>query len=251
MVSTVAQIHLLDVVALREALPDHHLYPGQVGTVVEVLAPEVYEVDFSDDEGQTYAMLPLHASQLLKLHYIPNDLARDNPEDATLTMSNQINQYGQGDNIAGDKIGGDKVIGNKQQTQFTNHLQGANIANFANTMEGNATQSAENFSQTSGTSTAELLQLVAALRQSVAQFPPAVQEDLIIDLEDVEAEIQKPEAERKPSKLKKRLTALIAAASVVAAGVAGANEFVDNVQALGEKLGIELPLLAGDSAAQN
>lgn len=161
-------------------------------------------------------------------------------------MSNQINQYGQGDNIAGDKVGGDKVLGNKQQTQYTNHLQGANIANFANTMDGNATQSAESFSQVSGASTAELLQLVAALRQSVAQFPPAVQEDLIIDLEDVEAEIQKPEAERKPGKLKKRLTALIAAASLAAAGVAGANEFVGNVQDLSEKLGIERLLPATD-----
>lgn len=70
MVDEIAQIHLLDVVALTQALPDHNLYPGQVGTVVEVLAPDVYEVDFSDDAGQTYAMLPLHASQLLKLLYV-------------------------------------------------------------------------------------------------------------------------------------------------------------------------------------
>lgn len=46
-------IQLLDVVALKEDLPDHHLMAGQVGTLVEQLAPDVYEVDFSDDDGQT------------------------------------------------------------------------------------------------------------------------------------------------------------------------------------------------------
>jgi Domain of unknown function (DUF4926) len=58
-------MNLLDIVALKEDLPDRNLLAGQVGTIVEVLAPEVYEVDFSDD-GQTYAMLPLHSTQLLK-----------------------------------------------------------------------------------------------------------------------------------------------------------------------------------------
>jgi hypothetical protein len=44
---------------------------GQVGTVVEELAPNVFEVEFSDNEGRTYAMLALNADQLLVLHYGP------------------------------------------------------------------------------------------------------------------------------------------------------------------------------------
>ncbi len=70
---TLEKLVLLDIVALKESLPEHHLLPGQVGTIVELLAPDVYEVDFSDDQGQTYAMLPLHTSQLLKLHYTPTN----------------------------------------------------------------------------------------------------------------------------------------------------------------------------------
>lgn len=62
-------IKLLDVVALVEDLPEHKLYRGQVGTVVELLAPDVFEVEFNDDEGITYAMLALHADQLMVLHY--------------------------------------------------------------------------------------------------------------------------------------------------------------------------------------
>jgi hypothetical protein len=64
-------LKLLDVVALLEDLPDHRLRRGQVGTVVEELAPNVFEVEFSDDDGRVYALLPLRADQLLILHYAP------------------------------------------------------------------------------------------------------------------------------------------------------------------------------------
>ncbi|NCC33466.1 MAG: DUF4926 domain-containing protein [Chloroflexia bacterium] len=62
---------LLDVVALLEDVPDHGLRRGQVGTVVEELAPNVFEVDFSDDDGRTYALLALRANQLIVLRYEP------------------------------------------------------------------------------------------------------------------------------------------------------------------------------------
>jgi len=39
-------IQLLDVVALTEDLPRQKLHRGQVGTVVEILAPNVFEVEF-------------------------------------------------------------------------------------------------------------------------------------------------------------------------------------------------------------
>lgn len=64
-------IDILDVVALTEDLPERGLHRGQVGTVVETLAPEVFEVEFSDHEGRTYASLALGTSQLLVLHYEP------------------------------------------------------------------------------------------------------------------------------------------------------------------------------------
>ena len=64
-------IQLLDVVALTEDLPQRNLFRGQVGTVVEILAPNVFEVEFSDDDGQTYAMLSLRTDQIIVLHYQP------------------------------------------------------------------------------------------------------------------------------------------------------------------------------------
>ena len=63
------KVKLLDTVALTEDLPSHKLTRGQVGTVVEILAPEVFEVEFSDNEGKTFAELAVKESQLLVLHY--------------------------------------------------------------------------------------------------------------------------------------------------------------------------------------
>lgn len=61
-------IKLLDTVALISDIPERQLKRGEVGTVVEILAPDVFEVEFSDDEGQTYAELALRSDQLVVLH---------------------------------------------------------------------------------------------------------------------------------------------------------------------------------------
>ena len=56
-------------VALLEDIPQRSLLRGQVGTVVESLAPDVFEVEFSGNEGRIYATLALHADQIIILHY--------------------------------------------------------------------------------------------------------------------------------------------------------------------------------------
>jgi hypothetical protein len=65
------QIKLLDVVALTEDVPLRGLRRGQVGTVVEILGPDVFEVEFADNNGRTYATLSLRGGQLMVLHYQP------------------------------------------------------------------------------------------------------------------------------------------------------------------------------------
>jgi hypothetical protein len=62
-------------VALIEDLPERGLYRGQVGTVVESLAPNVFEVEFNDNDGRTYASLALRVDQLLVLHHRPIEVA--------------------------------------------------------------------------------------------------------------------------------------------------------------------------------
>jgi hypothetical protein len=66
-----ADFELLSMVALMRDTPEAGLVRGQVGTVVELLAPEVFEVEFSDDNGRTYASLALKSTDLLRLHHEP------------------------------------------------------------------------------------------------------------------------------------------------------------------------------------
>jgi hypothetical protein len=68
-------IHQLDVVAVTADLRDKGLVRGQVGTVVDVLAPGVFEVEFCDEDGRTYAQTALHERSLLVLHYRPQQAA--------------------------------------------------------------------------------------------------------------------------------------------------------------------------------
>ena len=63
------QVRLLDVVALTRDLPEKGLVRGQVGTAVEQLAEGVFEVEFSDDTGRTYATAAVPAGDLLVLRY--------------------------------------------------------------------------------------------------------------------------------------------------------------------------------------
>ena len=58
----------MDTVALVDDLPERSLKRGEVGTVVEILAPDVFEVEFCDDEGQTYAEIALRDDQVISLH---------------------------------------------------------------------------------------------------------------------------------------------------------------------------------------
>jgi hypothetical protein len=72
-------IHLLDAVAVAEDLPEQGLPRGQVGTVVEELDADAFVIEFSDDRGRTYAMLPFRAHQLLVLHFEPTELQLASP----------------------------------------------------------------------------------------------------------------------------------------------------------------------------
>ena len=66
------EIHLLDVVALTVDLPEHNLWRGQVGTIVENLAGgTAFEVEFSDRDGRTYESLGLRPEQFMVLHFDP------------------------------------------------------------------------------------------------------------------------------------------------------------------------------------
>lgn len=73
------KFHPHDVIALLEDLPARHfetdqpilLRRGQIGTIVMSYDDDVFEVEFADPDGRTYALLPVPASRLMRLHDVP------------------------------------------------------------------------------------------------------------------------------------------------------------------------------------
>ncbi|WP_017295144.1 DUF4926 domain-containing protein [Geminocystis herdmanii] len=77
------KIKLHDTVALTENITMNQFMTdkkiviprGQVGTIVEVYSEEkAFEVEFSDSNGQTYALVSLRAEQLILLYYDTSNL---------------------------------------------------------------------------------------------------------------------------------------------------------------------------------
>ena len=66
---------VLDPVVLLADVPAEGLARGQVGTVVERLDDATMLVEFSDDEGRAYAVVPCPRVDLLVLHYVPEAVA--------------------------------------------------------------------------------------------------------------------------------------------------------------------------------
>jgi hypothetical protein len=62
-------MQLFDTVALLHDNPEKHLQRGQVGTIVEIYAPDMFEVEFMTAQGKTYALETLQQSELMLLHY--------------------------------------------------------------------------------------------------------------------------------------------------------------------------------------
>lgn len=62
---------LLDAVALLTDRPADRLARGQVGTIVETLGDSEALVEFCDDDGRAYAIVPCPLAELMVLHYLP------------------------------------------------------------------------------------------------------------------------------------------------------------------------------------
>ncbi|MEG4118199.1 COR domain-containing protein [Microcoleus sp. N9_B4] len=133
-----------------------------------------------------------------------------------------------------------------QNSSETNNFQGAfqganfsgNIGGSSNSAEVGGNQSVQN----NNANTTELLKLISSMRDTADQFPEDIRDEIIIDIEDVEAEIKKPESQWNKTRLKKSLTAIVAAGTAIAIPIAGMTDFANTAIDVGQKLGIELKL---------
>jgi hypothetical protein len=56
---------LFDVIELTMDIPERELYAGMQGTIVEHHGGDAYEVEFTDESGETLALLALRSDQFI------------------------------------------------------------------------------------------------------------------------------------------------------------------------------------------
>jgi internalin A len=161
-----------------------------------------------------------------------------------LERSTRLDRYTEKESSATTIIinAGNSTVENQSPKTTNFDLSKANIGAIA-TDEAQATVTGNTFTQIHNANTAELLELITTLRATTAQLPQEVQGEIIDDIDDIETEIYKPEDKRNPIRLKKRLIALLTAASLIATPIAGMTDFTNNVLEISNKLHIELPQL--------
>jgi len=77
------EIQMHDVVALLEEIPANHfstgaaltLRRGQMGTVVMTYDGSAFEVEFCDNQGRAFAIMPIRGERLIVLHDAPRAVA--------------------------------------------------------------------------------------------------------------------------------------------------------------------------------
>ena len=76
-------VKLLEVVALTVDLPEYHLWRGQVGTVVDILADgNAFEIEFCDRDGRTFESIGLRPDQIMVLRYEPSNANLEKENEA-------------------------------------------------------------------------------------------------------------------------------------------------------------------------
>jgi hypothetical protein len=58
-------LNVLDPVALLQDIEDEHLQKGQVGTIVEKLDSNLFEVEFTNQKGETIALKKIKGEMLM------------------------------------------------------------------------------------------------------------------------------------------------------------------------------------------
>lgn len=135
------------------------------------------------------------------------------------------------------------VIGIVAQNQGSKYdMRGAQFAGgFAETVQGNQVGGIIN---NYGQNADDVVRLLTSLRQLSQAFPEDQKADILMELDDLEGDLSKPE-KQEPKRIGKRLQRLLAAGAAAATLAGGAatftgsvNDFTANVLELGEKIGL-------------
>lgn len=83
--------HLFDIVELLIDIPAKNLFVGMQGTIVEQYEPEIFEIEFSDEKGQTLSLCTLKSSQFFVVWQSATQQGL-NPTEQLLTVVNHLSE---------------------------------------------------------------------------------------------------------------------------------------------------------------
>lgn len=95
--------------------------------------------------------------------------------------------------------------------------------------------------QNIGQNLSEITKLITTLRETAQAFPVEQREEALGHLDDLQEDLSKPERQE-PSRIKRRLKALMAIALTLGTMAAGTIDFTNNLADLAEKLGVPIEL---------
>ena len=139
-----------------------------------------------------------------------------------------------------DLTGVISIVAQNQGSKYD--MRGAQFAGgFAETVQGNQVGGIIN---NYGQNADDVVRLLTSLRQLSQAFPEEQKADVLMELDDLEGDLSKPE-KPEPKRIGKRLQRLLAAGAAAATLAGGAatftgnvNDFTANVLELGEKIGL-------------
>jgi hypothetical protein len=136
------------------------------------------------------------------------------------------------------------TINNQMTPDYSqkNHFQGSQIGSFAKEVTDSAQQTPSHFIQNNNANTAELLQLISSMRETVAQFPEDDREEVLMEIGNVEELLNKPQDKRTRKLIAKKLGVILAIAGTIGSPIANMTDFTNNVTDLAQKAGVEIPI---------
>ena len=161
----------------------------------------------------------------------------DRPDRARERLSSQQNIYNLNLNMNPQN-----TEDSSETNNFQNAFQGANFSGNIGGSSNSAQVSGNQSVQNNNANTDELLKLISSIRETAAQFPEDEREEVLMEIGNVEAQLNKPADKRSPKLIAKKLGVILAIAASIASPIANMTDFTNNVTDLAEKAGVEIPM---------
>ena len=143
----------------------------------------------------------------------------------------------------------DWLLPHRQESSAHTHQTTINAPNSQFGFVNSGSGSVSDFTQNIGQNLNDVTKLIDSLRKAAQTFPAEQREEALGHLDDLQEDLSKPERQE-PSRIKRRLKALVAIVLTLGTMAAGTVDFANNLTDLSEKLGVPIELSQSQTSQQ-